>query len=307
MLALLQAGHPVSPDPEDGDSVKMIEMARLAGVRVVAFDQVERQQVFIPGARHFTEGILVPRIVTAEVTDIINLPKPPGRHMIMGNCGLSGGLKNHLGLLAGKQRSPGLHGPHDRYPPPAAGQTREAYLESLTAQQQALIADRSGQTARQFALDRMFSWENFAPALPFHEKIAELYLAFAGKERFSVADMRRTISSIGPDLGDTIDIGAVLAARDPLTLDVLAGALLKRAYEKIGNVLDALNPGGDTLLEYLAGKTWLASGTPFDLMGHIAANSYGIGPMDFAHIDLKGLENSGFSPAEIDDITSYLK
>ncbi len=307
LLESLQTGCPVSHDPEDSDSVKMIEMARLAGVRVVAFDQVARQQVSIPGARHFTEGILVPLIVTEEITDIINLPKPPGRHMIMGNCGLSGALKNHVGLLAGPNRSPGLHGPYDRYPPPGEGQTREAYLESLMAQRQALSEDRSGQAARQFAMDLMFKWENFAPALPFHEKIVELYLTFADKERFSVADMRRTVSSIGPDLGDTIDIGAVLAAKDPLTLDVLAGALLKRAYGKIGNAFDALKPGGDTLLEYLVGKTWLATGTPFDLMGHIAANSYGVGPMDFAHIDLKGLENSGFSPAEIGDITSHLK
>ena len=307
LLESLQAGCPVSHAPEDGDSVKMIEMARLAGVRIVAFDQMERQQVSIPGARHFTEGILVPRIVTEAITDIINLPKPPGRHMIMGNCGLSGALKNHVGLLAGPNRSPGLHGPYDRYPPPREGQTREAYLESLTAQRQALIEDRSGQAARQFSMDLMFNWENFAPALPFHEKIVELYLAFAGKERFSVADMRRTVSSIGPDLGDTIDIGAVLAAKDPLTLDVLAGALLKRAYGKIGTAFDALKPGGDTLLEYLAGQTWLRTGTPFDLMAHIAANSYGVGPMDFAHIDLKGLDNSGFSPAEINDITSPLK
>jgi hypothetical protein len=309
LLELLQAGHPVSHKSEDGDSVKMIEMARLAGVRVVAFDEdkMERQQVSIPGARHFTGGIQVPRIVTEKITDIINLPKPPGRHMIMGNCGLSGALKNHLGLLAGPKRSPGLHGRNDRYPPRADGQTWDAYLESLTAQQQAIIDDRSGQTARQFAMDLMFNWDNFAPALSFHEKIVEIYLAFAGKERFSVADMRQTISSIGPDLGDTIEIGAVLAAKDPLTLDVLAGALLKRAYGKTGNAFDALMPGGDTLLEYLVGKTWLATGTPFDLMGHIAANSYGVGPMDFAHVDLKGLANSGFSPAEIDDITSHLK
>ena len=307
LLKLEHEGQKVTFDPKDGNSVKMIEMARQAGVRIVAFDQVARQQVFIPAARHFIAGILVPRIVAEEVTDIINLPKPPGRHMIMGNCGLSGALKNHIGLLAGPNRSPGLHGPYDRYPPPGEGQTREAYLENLKTERQALLEDKSGTAARKFAMDVMFNWENFAPAMPFHEKIVELYLAFAGKERFSVADMRRTVSSIGPDLGDTIDIGAVIAAKDPTTLDVLAGALLKRAYREIGNAFDALKPGGDTLLEYLVGKTWLENGTPFDLMSHIAANSYGIGPIDFAHIDLKDDGNSGFSPVEIEAITSYLR
>jgi hypothetical protein len=151
------------------------------------------------------------------------------------------------------------------------------------------------------------NWQNFAPGLPFHEKIVELYLAVAAKERFSLADMRRTVSSIGPDLGDTIDIGAVLAARDPLSLDVLAGALLKRAYAGIGNVFAALEPGGDTLLEYLVGRTWLQDGTPFDLMSHIAANSYGVGPVDLAHLDLKGVENSGFSAAEMEAIISSLR
>jgi uncharacterized protein YfkK (UPF0435 family) len=169
------------------------------------------------------------------------------------------------------------------------------------------VADRSGQAARKFAQDVVSNWQNLAPGMPFHEKLVELYLAVADKERFSVADMRRTVSSIGPDLGDFIDIGAVIAAKDPLTLDVLAGALLKRAYVEIGNAFDALKPGGDTLLEYLVGKTWLENGTPFDLMGHIAANSYGVGPIDFAHIDLQGTENSGFSPKEIEAITSHLR
>jgi uncharacterized protein (DUF362 family) len=307
LLKLEHEGKKVTFDSKDGPSVKMIEMAQQAGVRVVAFDQVARQQVFIPGARHFPEGIPVPKIVAEDVTDIINLPKPPGRHMIMGNSGLSGALKNHVGLLAGENRSPGLHGLSDRYPPPGEGQTKESHLETLKARRQALREDKSGQAARQFAMDVMFNWDNFAPALPFHEKIVELYLAFAEKERFSVADMRLTVSSIGPDLGDFIDIGAVIAAKDPTTLDVLAGALLKRAYGKTGNTFDALMPGGDTLLEYLVGKTWLQNGTPFDLMSHIAANSYGVGPIDFAHINLKGAENSGFSPKEIEAITSHLR
>jgi hypothetical protein len=307
LLALVHAGHRVTLDPEDGNSQKMREMARLAGVRVVGFEEWESLQIPVPGARHFPEGILVPRLVASEVTDILNLPKPPGRHLIMGNTGLTGALKNHVGLLASSNRSPALHGPYDRLPPPAPGQTGDSYLENLQAQGKGLVADRSGQTARKFTLDVVSNWQNLAPGLPFHEKLVELYLAVADKERFSVADMRRTISSIGPDLGDTIDIGAVIATKDPLTLDVLAGALLKQAYVKIGDALDALAPGGDTLLEYVVGKTWLRSGTPFDLLGHIAANSYGLGPIDLAHIDLKGVENSGFSPQEMEVILSILE
>jgi uncharacterized protein (DUF362 family) len=299
MLAAVQAGQRVTRTSE-----AMLEMAARAGVRVVPFDEVEHKLIPIPGSRHFPDGILVPKFVVEEVTDIINLPKPPGRHLIMGNTGLTGALKNHVGLLAGSHRSPGLHGPHDRYPRPAAGQTGSSYLESMKALGAALVADASGKTARKFALDVMFNWDAFAPDLPFHEKMAELYLAFAAKERFSVADMRRTVSSLGPDMGDTIDIGAVLAAKDPLTLDVVAGALLKRAYLNMGEVVA---PGGDTLLEYLVGKTWLKDGSPFDLMNHIAANSYGLGPLGLAHIDFLGLEDSGFSPGELAEITSHLR
>jgi uncharacterized protein (DUF362 family) len=288
------------------NSEKMLEMARQAGVRVVAFDEVETKHIPVPGARHYTGGIPVPRIAAEEVTDVINLPKPPGRHLIMGNTGLTGALKNHIGILAGSQRSPGLHGLYDRYPPLGEGQTKDTYLENLKARREAVLQDKSGKAARKFLLDISSNWGEH-PGRPFHEKITELYLAFAAKERFSVTDMRRTMSSLGPDVGDTVDIGAVIAATDPLTLDVFAGALLKRAYVEMGNAAGALQPGGDTLLEYLVGKTWLRSGTPFDLMGHIAANSYGVGPIDFAHIDLKGVADSGFSAEEMEAITSYLR
>jgi uncharacterized protein (DUF362 family) len=301
LLALTRAGHAVTLDPEDASSQKMMELARRAGVWVVGFEELESLAVPVPAARHFPEGILMPAFA-AEVTDILNLPKPPGRHLIMGNTGLTGALKNHVGLLAGRNRSPALHGPYDRVPPPAPGQTGDDYRENLQAQGQGLLADPSGQTAN-FALDVVSNWRDLAPGPTFHEKLVELYLAVADKERFSLADMRRTLATIGPDLGEAIAVGAVVAAKDPLTLDVLAGALLKRAYAKMGNILAVMAPGGDTLLEYLEGKTWLRSGTPFDLLGHIAANSYGLGPIDLAHIDLS---HSGFTKLEVDEILSCL-
>lgn len=309
LLAAVRGGHRVTADPEDVNSVKMRAMARQAGVRVIAFDddEVTHKPVHFAGAKHFQDGILIPGLVADEVTDIINLPKPPGRHLIMGNTGLTGALKNHVGLLAGSERSPGLHGLYNRYPKPEAGQSTPDYVEKLKARRKDLLRDKSGKEGRKFALEVLGEGGSFAPDLPFHEKIAEIYLAVAEKERFSVADMRRTVSSLGPDLGDTIDIGAVLAATDPLTLDVFAGALLKRAYVEIGGFLAAAAPGGDTLLEYLIGKTWLKNGTPFDLVGHIAANSYGVGPIDWAHIELKDGESSGFSPQEMQALISYLQ
>ena len=91
----------------------------------------------------------------------------------------------------------------------------------------------------------------------------------------------------------------MIAAKDPVTLDAVAGAFLKKRYEEIGNWFDALKLGGDTFWEYLAGKTWLRKCTPFDLKSHIAANSYGIGPIDLDHIDFKGFESSGFRVREI--------
>jgi len=303
-----RAGRKVTSDPGDANSVNMIEMARRAGVRVVAFDDkdVEHKVVPVPGAKHFRDGAEIPTLVAAEVTDIINLPKPPGRHLIMGNTGLTGALKNHVGLLAGSKRSPGLHG-SIRYPALKARQDDPRYAEELQKQEQALLDDKSGKEGFKLARNVLGTWGTFAPDLPFHEKIVELYAAVAAKERFSVTDMRRTVSSLGPDLGNTIDIGAVIAATDPLTLDVLAGALLKRAYEGIGGFFTAAMPGGETLLEYWIGKTWLEQGTPFDLLGHIAANSYGYGPVDWEHIDLKEVESSGFSPEELQAISAYLQ
>lgn len=280
---------------ENFEHTGILDAAQRAGARVAPFDGLERLTLTIPGTRHFPEGIPVPRFVAEEVTDIINLCKPPGRHMIMGNTGVTGALKNHIGLLAGAARSPGLHGPYDRLPPPAAGQTGDSYREGLKARGEAIRGDPSGAAAYKYSLHVLFHWHNFAPDLPFHEKIAELYLAVRDKERFSITDMRRTVSSIGPDLGDTIDIGAIIAAKDPVTLDILAGALLKRAYDQAA--------GRDSLLERLVGRTWLQDGTPFDLMSTIAANSYGVGPMDTAHIDLS---HSGFSNLEMQEIISCL-
>jgi uncharacterized protein (DUF362 family) len=308
MLKRIREGYKVTKEKKDTLSQQMVDMASQAGVDIKGFGEQNNQEkdnhykrIPIPGAdhvKHFKEGILIPRIVADEVTDIINLPKPPGRHIIMGNTGLTGALKNHVGLLRGEDRSPALHGEYDRLPDPQ-GQEGNSYVESLKAVNK--DKSRKRNRLRQFA--HSVDWREHGPGMGFHEKIVEIYLAFKDKERFSATDMRQTVSSFGPDIGDTIDIGVVIAAKDPVTLDALAGAFLKRRYEKIGSWFDALKWGGDSFTEYLAGRTWLRSGNPFDLMSHIAANSYGIGPIDLKHMDLR---YSGFTENEIDSVKWYL-
>jgi uncharacterized protein (DUF362 family) len=267
-------------------------MAKKAGVEVIAFGDEDENFLKVPipakeNVKHFKEGIRVPRVVAEEVTDIINLPKPPGRHLIMGNTGLTGALKNHVGLLKASDRSGMLHGGWDS--PPDSNEN-EGGIKRLVRK-----------------LIRFINWIIHGPGMGLHEKIVEIYLAFKDKERFSVTDMRRTISSLGPDIGDTIDIGVVIAATDPATLDVVAGAFLKERYKKIGNWFDALKLGGDTFWEYWAGKTWLRNCTPFDLKSHIAANSYGIGPIDLNHIEFQGFQSSGFRVGELRAAAAHLQ
>lgn len=320
LLKRARMGHKVTFAQGDTDSQKMIDTALQAGVEIIAFDEDEKDEkkeykkeyklISIPDSekiKHFTNGALVSKTVDEEVTDIINLPKPPGRHLIMGNTGLSGALKNHIGLLQADERMRRLHGQWHRFPRKNEGQDEDDYLRSLRDLREKLAKDKSGRAGRKFARSLRVNWKEQGGAMPFHEAMVEIYLAFADKERFSATDMRWTVSSLGPDFGDTIDIGAVIAARDPLTLDVLAGAFLKRRYEEIGSWIDALKPGGDTFSEYLAGRTWLRKCTPFDLKTHIAANSYGVGPIDLDDIDFKGFESSGFRVREIDALALYLQ
>ena len=311
LLKQAREGHKVTFDePGDPLSAQMRQMACQAGVEVVPFDEQECVTIPIPGrtkSKHFPDGARVPRIVDEEVTDIINLSKPPGRHLIMGNTGLTGALKNHVGFIKADDRSL-LHGDWHRFPARKEGQDADSYRRSLTDLGKKISADRSGRTGRKFARSLGVQGKKHERANhPFHEKMVEIYLAFKDKERFSATDMRRTVSSLGPDFGDTIDIGAVIAARDPVTLDVLAGAFLKKRYDEIGSWFDALKPGGDSFSEWVAGKTWLSRGTPFNLKSHIAANSYGIGPIDVDHIDFQGLEDSDFRISEIEALARYLQ
>jgi hypothetical protein len=58
----------------------------------VAPNEANMAREQLDALKHVQDGI---RVSTAldDVTDIINLPKPPGRHGIMGNCGLTGAVR----------------------------------------------------------------------------------------------------------------------------------------------------------------------------------------------------------------------
>jgi uncharacterized protein (DUF362 family) len=293
-------------DPITRADVDLIDAAFRAGVRVVAFEDGEFTRIPVLGARHFTSGILVPKLVVEEVTDIVNLCKPPGRHVVLGNTGVTGAIKNHIGLLGAADRSPALHGPFDRLPAINDGENGDSFVARMQALGQAALAGEGREVAHALEHSTRFDLDLGGPGRGFQEKLVELYLAFRERERFSATDMRRTVSSFGPDVGDLMDVGVVIAALDPATLDLLGSAFLKCAYEAMASARDDALPGGDTVVEYLAGRTWLREGTAFDQTLHVAANSYGVGPIDFAHLDMVRLEDSGFSEDELAHLTRYL-
>jgi hypothetical protein len=230
--------------------------------------------------------------VHEEVTDIINLPKPPGRHVLMGCGGLSGAMKNAIGLIGAADRIPALHGPLDRVPGLSSGKDGDTW----TAQFKELgrkLADPSLDDAQRAALTQRLAgqakWDLNSDERPnwmLHEKIAEMNLIFADKQRFTVTDMRKTLSTLGPDLGQTMDVGQVVASKHAATVDVLANSLLKSGYERMDTrphalVAGTFGAGEDTLGEYLHGRTWLEKdATAFDTLQVRAAMQYGLAPLN---------------------------
>jgi hypothetical protein len=313
------------PDAAEPDAsyTKMIELAQKAGVQVIAFDEggTEKElyaKVEIKDAVRYFNGIMIPLVVRDQVTDIINLSKPPGRHLIMGNTGLTGAIKNYVGLLKGSDRAPGLHDFTDRSPAFMTGDAAQntQHFENL---HQALKTNSKGIKGR-WHFSNLLAHANPMDSqklTTFHERLAEIYLAFKEKERFCVTDMRQTLRSIGPDVGDPIDIGAAIAATDAPSLDAVAGAILELAYEKeerdakgrkmdfLRGFLHSFKPGGASPEGFIFGWTWLRPGTsPFDLKSHIAANSYKLGPVDCDHLDLLALD---YTSEEMLALTSILR
>jgi uncharacterized protein (DUF362 family) len=297
-----------------------IAMAKKAGVELVGFEDLPSVRVPVPdiapgkpGNKHFPDGILIPKFVQDEVTDIINVPKPPGRHALMGCAGLSGAMKNHIGLLASSDRVPMLHGPLDRVPGLSSGTdgpTWAAEFKEIGDKLKDPSLSRADRVSLLKKLQGQAHWDlnnENGPNMMLHEKIAELTSVFADKERFSVADMRRTVSSIGPDIGDTMDVGKVVASKDAATVDVLANALLKNSYDHLGEPKDSgkhfdlpgfiHNPvdwlkatlgNADTPTEYFYGRTWLEeNATAFDTLQIRAAMAYGLTPLDPSMISIK--------------------
>jgi uncharacterized protein (DUF362 family) len=284
-----------------------IAMAEKAGVKVVGFDTVEHVRVPIPdiapgvpGNRHFPEGLLIPKMVRDDVTDIINLPKPPGRHALMGCAGVSGAMKNAIGLIGGSDRVPALHGPLDRVPGLNSGQNGDTWAAQFKELGKKL-ADPSlspqERTALQQKLQGQAKWDLNSDGPPnwmLHEKIAEMNLIFADKQRFTVTDMRKTLSTFGPDVGDTMDIGKVVASKHAATVDVLANSLIKNAYEGMSNdplkvAAGTLHGSGDSLGNHIYGRTWLENdASAFDTLQVRAAMEYGLAPLSRDAIQLKG-------------------
>lgn len=297
-----------------------IAMAEAAGVKLAGFEDGEYVRVPVPeiapgmpGNRHFPDGVLIPKVVQDEVTDIINVPKPPGRHALMGCAGLSGAMKNHIGLLASSDRVPMLHGPLDRVPGLSTGKLGPAWrdeFKELSAKLNDPSLSREDKAVLLKQVQGTTSWDlnnENGPNMMLHEKIAELTSVFASKERFHVADMRRTVSSVGPDLGDTIDIGKVVASKDAATVDIVANSLMKNAYEHLGEpkpgkpshdlggllkhpadwMRNALG-NADTPMEYFYGRTWLEKdATAFDTLQIRAAMAYGLTPLSLEMIEFK--------------------
>ncbi len=304
-----------------------IAMAEKAGVKLAGFEDGQFVRVpvpdiapGVPGNRHFPDGILIPKVVHDEVTDIINAPKPPGRHALMGCAGLSGAMKNHIGLLASSDRVPMLHGPLDRVPGLNSGELGPAWRDEFKELSDKLNDPKLSREDKATLLKQVQSttkWDlnnENGPNMMLHEKIAELSSVFAGKERFSIADMRKTVSSVGPDIGDTIDIGKIVVSKDAATVDIVSNSLLKNAYDHLGepkagerklgdgkldlNLKDLFkNPAdwmrdtlgnADTPTEYFYGRTWLEkNATAFDTLQIRAAMAYGITPQSLDMIEFK--------------------
>jgi uncharacterized protein (DUF362 family) len=281
-----------------------VRIAARAGLVVEGFDHAPHVRVPVPGGRHFPEGILLPEVLAREVTDLVNVPRPPGRHVLMGGAGLTGAVKSHVGLLGASDRVPALHGPFDRYPALGAlGVDSDGFAAHLRHLADRVARRETSALLAELRASARVDPEALGPGAVFQEKLVELFLAVRDKERFSVTDMRRTMSSMGPDLGDTIDVGLVIAASDPVTLDLIAASALKHRYEQIG--MRSMATLVDTPGEFLAGKGFLPDGaSAFDLLQIRAAMAYGVAPLGPASIDLAA---SGFGPGEREAVTARLE
>jgi len=309
-------------------------------------DQAPMSQEQFDALKHFQDGIRVSTALS-DVTDIINLPKPPGRHGIMSNCGLTGAVKNYIGLMSGVDRSENLHSKWARTPPRREGEDAGNYVDRIkefvsflgergvnaadVSSQKSVATDRAGlgdwqqneaellKTAEEWVLNMKSEGQKLAdtkgneaegPGQQWFEKLAELNLMFKDKERFTFTDMRKTVSSFGPDFGEQIDVGRAITSDSAAVVDAIASAELKRAYEAdengfdpkefkelddakgvlglgkklLARVRDAMSSGYKEAQD--AG--WLRGKDPWKLKNHAAIMSYpGLAPTDMMNVNLK--------------------
>lgn len=350
------------------DHHTLIDKAKSAGVEVIPLDEQEtmilkpvvkeEDEPLAPGEarvtqeqfdamKHFRDGIRVSTALTG-ITDIVNLPKPPGRHGIMSNCGLTGGVKNYIGLMSGVDRSENLHSKWARTPPRWEGESAGNYQDRIKEfvehlgprgvnrddlrSQRHVGKDASGLgdwEANEDELLRMADeWvthmksegqkladehgnEAEGPGQQWFEKLAELNLLFKDKERFTFTDMRKTVSSFGPDFGEQIEVGRAITSDSAAVVDALASAELKRAYEADdnqydgseefaelegksgilslpGRLLSRVRDAMSTGYKEAQGKHFMRNKDPFKLKNHAAAMSIpGLAPTDMMNVNLR--------------------
>ena len=273
----------------------LVKLAEQSGVVIIPLDQQETMTLKpvakgpgealapneanmtpeqLKAMKHFKDGIKV-SVALKDITDIINLPKPPGRHGIMSNCGLTGGVKNYIGLMAGVDRSENLHSKWARTPPQREGESAGNYVDRIkefvgflgdrgvnqkdVKNQKATDGDASGlgdwkaneaellRTANEWVTNMKSEGQKLAdkrgneaegPGQQWFEKLAELNLMFKAKERFTFTDMRQTVASFGPDFGEKLTVGKAITSDSAAVVDALASAELKRTYDEAGHSFD---------------------------------------------------------------------
>lgn len=354
----------------------LIELAKKGGVEVTPLDEgpttilkpvvakrgrklnegevgVTREQY--DAMKHFKDGIRVNAKVL-KFKKMINLPKPPGRHGIMSNCGLTGANKNHIGLLAGVDRGTVLHNRFARVPQPRDGEDYGTFTERI---QQAvrwmgdMPVNRNDLEARgHLTEDQMgkYNWEEHyddmvatgqewidhlssesqkladkgggeqagGPGQQFFDKLGELELFFAPMTAFTWTDMRRTVSSAGPDFGEAVPVGVTIAADNSSVVDAYATAALKQVYAnsrnaeegeftdlpsqfaELQNLDEMAGPKkfmsmfkarmrktvGD-IYEAMQGHRFLRKGRPERLRSWVGAMKMGLAPVDMGRVALK--------------------
>lgn len=289
---------PADPKIEDlvhlvkHSDTELIAMAKSGGVEIKALDEgpttilkpvlkrrgqklksgeVPMSRKQLDAMKHFKDGIRV----NAEVLKfkkMINLPKPPGRHGIMGNCGLTGANKNHIGLLAGVDRGTVLHNRFARVPQPREGENYGTFTERIEQavrwmgdgavnlkelkREGRLTEDKMGDFNWEAHYDDMVStgeeWithlngeaqkladqgggeQAGGPGQQFFDKLGELEMFFQPMTAFTWTDMRQTVASLGPDFGEAIDVGISIASDNSSVVDAYATAALKQVYDERG-------------------------------------------------------------------------